>query len=392
MQKSDLSPSRRKLLVSLAPDYPGAFALVPPPTPHTLILNSLQEELPRAREALDLVKDVSARLPNPRLITRTIDRREAVRSSQIEGTSSEVSDLLAYEATGSDEGLPPDVQVTHNYVSALEYGLQQVETHGKAALTTKLIKDLHAHLMANTDFHGEPGEFRKKQNWIGGSNIYRAKFIPPPHEAVDSCIDDLMTLVGYAAREEDQKELSIVMRMAIAHAQFETIHPFIDGNGRVGRLLLPLMLASEGYPPVYLAGYLKENQHEYYDTLAGVQLKDKWTEWVQFFALGVEAAAQESIKTALALEALLEKWRGRVAELGLRSQSVVYRFPELMIGNPVLTAHRAKDLLGISFPSASATLDQLEGMGILKQPKKKQRNRTFIAHEVIEILNRPPQR
>lgn len=388
MQKTDFCPARRKLLVPAA-GYSGAFALVPPPTPRGLDLKGLRDELPRARAALDLLKDLSSRLPNPDLITRTADRREAVRSSQIEGTNSGVNDLLTYEATGSDEGLPPDVLVTLNYVRALEYGLQKVRQSGVSALTCNLIKELHAHLMDGVDYNGTPGEFRERQNWIGGGNIYNARFVPPPPGNVQACMDDLESLLRYSAAEEDQMVLSVVIRMAIAHAQFETIHPFIDGNGRVGRILLPLMLAGEGYPPVYLAGYLKDNQREYYDVLAGVQLREKWSEWVKFFAIGVEAAVRESIKTAIELENILKKWTGLVAGLGLRSHSVLYKFPELMIGTPVLTAHHAKDTLGISFPAASAALAALEKMGILVQPVKHQRNRTFVAKEVIDVLNRP---
>ncbi|ABQ28072.1 Fic family protein [Geotalea uraniireducens] len=388
MQRTDLCPARRKLLVP-AVGYSGAFALIPPPTPRGLELKGLRDELPRARAALDLLKDLSSRFPNPDLITRTADRREAVRSSQIEGTNSGVNDLLTYEATGSDEGLPPDVLVTLNYVRALEYGLQKVRQSGVPALTCNLIKELHAHLMDGVDYNGTPGEFRKRQNWIGGGNIYNARFVPPPPGNVQACMDNLELLLRYSAAEEDQMVLSVVIRMAIAHAQFETIHPFIDGNGRVGRILLPLMLAAEGYPPVYLAGYLKDNQREYYDALAGVQLREKWSEWVKFFAIGVEAAVQESIKTTIELENILKKWTGLVAGLGLRSHSVLYKFPELMIGTPVLTAHHAKDALGISFPAASAALAALEKMGILVQPVKHQRNRTFVAKEVIDVLNRP---
>jgi len=388
MQRTDLCPARRKLLVPAA-GYSGAFALIPPPTPRGLELKGLRDELPRARAALDLLKDLSSRLPNPDLITRTADRREAVRSSQIEGTNSGVNDLLTYEATGSDEGLPPDVLVTHNYVRALEYGLQKVRQSGVSALTCNLITELHARLMDGVDYDGTPGEFRERQNWIGGGNIYNARFVPPPPGNVQACMDDLESLLRYSAAEEDQMVLSVVIRMAIAHAQFETIHPFVDGNGRVGRILLPLMLAAEGYPPVYLAGYLKDKQREYYDALVGVQLREKWSEWVKFFAIGVEAAVQESIKTAIELENILKKWTGLVAGLGLRSHSVLYKFPELMIGTPVLTAHHAKDALGISFPSASAALAALEKMGILVQPVKHQRNRTFVAKEVIDVLNRP---
>ncbi len=361
MKKNDLSSPRQKLLVPCI-GYSGAFALIPPPTPRVLDLSGLGDELRRASNALELLKDLSSRLPNPNLITRTADRREAVRS----------------------------IQVTRNYVRALEYGLQKVRQSGASAINCNLVKELHAHLMDGVEYNGTPGEFRKKQNWIGGGgNIYKARFVPPPHDHVQACMGDLELLLQYSPSEDDQMVLSIVVRMAIAHAQFETIHPFVDGNGRVGRILLPLMLAAEGYPPVYLAGYLKDNQREYYDGLEGVQLRGKWSEWVQFFAAGVEVGVQESMRTAFDLEGILNKWKGQIAELGLRSQSVLYKFPELMIGTPVLTVHHAKDALGISFPTASAALGELEKMGILVQPVKQQRNRTFMAMEVIDVLNRP---
>jgi Fic family protein len=388
VKTSDLSPARQKLLVPCV-DYPGALALAPPPTPRLLDLKGHGEELRRASTALELLKDLSARLPNPDLITRTADRREAVRSSQIEGTNSGVNDLFTYEATWSAEGLPPDVRITQNYVAALEFGLQKVRKSGPAALDSSLIKELHAHLMDGEE-SGGAGEYRKKQNWIGGGgNIYRARFVPPPPDRVSACMDDLDRLLTYSPGEETQMVLSLTMRIAIAHAQFETIHPFVDGNGRVGRILLPLMLAAESYPPVYLAGYLKDNQQEYYDALAGVQLRDEWSAWVRFFACGVEEGVQESLRTALALEGILKQWQAQLAQLELRSHAVLLRFPELMIGTPVLTAHRAKDALGISFPAASAALAQLEKLGILVQPVKQQRNRIFVAKDVIEVLNRP---
>lgn len=389
MQKKDLSPARQQRLVPVD-GYSGALALIPPPTPRALNLSGVRSELTRAHAALALLKDLSSRLPNPDLLTRTADRREAVRSSQIEGTSSEIDDLFAYEATGNDEGMPPDVHVTRNYVVALDSGLKKVREIGASVINCVLIKEIHTQLMDGVDYNGTPGQFRDKQNWIGGGGrIDSARYVPPPPGNVQACMDDLETLLQYSASEEEQMVLSVVTRMAIAHVQFESIHPFIDGNGRVGRILLPLMLAAEGYPPAYLAGYLKDNQQEYYDALAGVQLKDKWSEWVGFFGLGVEAAAQESIRTGLALERVLANWKEAVAGLGLRSHSVLYKFPELMIGTPVLTAHKAKDALDISFPSASAALVQLEKMGILTRPNKYRRNRVFVAKEVIDILNHP---
>ena len=391
MRKTDLSPERRKLLVPVA-SHSGAFALVPPHTPRVdqlTGLHGLKGEVSRAHAALANLQALTEGLPNPDLVTRTADRREAVRSSQIEGTSSGINELLTFEATGSEEGLPPDVRVTLNYVTSLEYGLQQVRKHGITVFTSGLIKQLHACLMSGVEYIWTPGEFRDKQNWIGGFKIDQARFVPPPADNVPGCMEDLIAMLQYVPAEEEQIEIPIVIRMAVVHAQFETIHPFFDGNGRVGRILLPLMLAAEGYPPVYLAGYLKDNQREYYDALAGVQLQGKWAEWIKFFAIGVDAAVQESISTALGLEAILRKWKEIVAELGLRRQSVLHKFPELMLGTPVLTAHKAKDALGISFPSASAALALLEEKGILVQREKQQRYRTFYAKDVIDLLNRP---
>jgi len=252
-----------------------------------------------------------------------------------------------------------------------------------------LIQELHAQLMAGVDDPWTPGAFRDRQNWIGGLKIDQARFVPPPADQVPECMDDLLAMLRYRPAEEDQFEIPMVVRMAVVHAQFETIHPFFDGNGRVGRILMPLMLAAEGYPPVYLAGYLKDHQREYYDALAGVQLQGEWAEWIKFFAIGVDAAVQESIGTALGLAAILRKWKELVAGLGLRRHSVLHRFPELMLGTPVLTAHSAKDALGISFPAANAALALLEEQGILVQREKQPRYRTFYARDVIELLNRP---
>jgi len=388
MKKSDLCVARQKLLVPVD-DYPGAFALIPPSTPLFGLLTGTHNELIRAHEALSALKTLTEQLPNPDLVMRTLDRREAVQSSQIEGTHAEVSDLLAYEATGSDEGLPSDVLVTLNYVKALDYGLKTVRNaQCVRSLTNGLIKELHKHLMDGVkDFKGTPGEFRRIQNWIGGFKIYDARFVPPPANKVNGCMADLQSLLQYTPSEEDQMVVSIVLRMAIAHAQFETIHPFVDGNGRVGRLLLPLMLVAEGYPPIYLAGFLKSNQKDYYDTLAGVQLHEQWSDWVKFFAIGVEEAARESIQTAKALLLILNRWQKTLNALAIRSDSAINRLPELLIANPVVTVNKVKDSLNISYPTANAALSKLKEMGILAQTDR-QRNRAFIATEVINLLDK----
>ena len=389
MKTSDLSPERQKLLVPLQ-EYPGASALVPPPVPHTLGLQEVFGDIVKAHEALGAVQTATSRLPNPNLATRTLDRREAVRSSQIEGTSSEVDQVLEYEATGSDNGLPRDVVVTLNYVKALHYGLQQVSSRGSAALDRSLIEMLHRHLMEGTDYKEPPGEFRQRQNWIGGyRNIYDAKFVPPPHDYLGNCVADLERLLRYAPSEEDQTEISIVIRMAIVHAQFETIHPFIDGNGRVGRLLLPLMLFAEGYPPVYLAGFLKENQQEYYDTLGAVQLRGEWAPWVRFLAQGVQVAARETIQTAERLTALLDQWKMLIRTSNVRSDALPHRLPEYLIAHPVVTVRSIQQAFNTSFPTANAALNIMRANGVVEPQTERKRDRVFIATEVISILNQP---
>lgn len=391
MRKSDLNPERQRLLVPLE-SHPGALALVPPPTPKHLQLPGLRGEIAKAHEALGRLQASVSSLPNRNLVTRTLDRREAVRSSQIEGTSSDIDEVLTFEATGNDEGLPSDVLVTLNYVRALEYGLQEVARDGIGALTIDLIKELHARLMEGVRAYGDPaGEFRTRQNWIGGVRIYDAKFVPPPPAHVPECLQDLVGVLQYVPDQEDFYEVPLVMRMAIVHAQFETIHPFLDGNGRVGRILLPLMLAAEGYPPVYLAGFLKANQEIYYQTLGAVQLKGEWTEWVRFLATGVEIACGESIQTANGLSALRGRWQERIASLRLRTDAAANRLPDLLIGTPVVTANQVRQALGIAFPAANRALAQLQELGIVESLTGQKRNRVFIAREVVQLLNQPTQ-
>jgi Fic family protein len=386
MKKTDLSPGRQKQLVPV-PTHSGAFAVVPPAAPRFIPSKGILKEIITAHEALGELRHATTHLPNPNLVTRTFDRREAVRSSQIEGTNSDMHQLFTYEATGSDEGLPSDVLITLNYVKALEVGLTAVNSNGPGAVTEKLIKKLHHVLMNGTDYRGQPGEYRDIQNWISGSKINTARFVPPTPEHVPDCMREFVAFIHDLPSEEDRYEVPIVVRMAIAHAQFETIHPFVDGNGRVGRLLLPIMLSAEGYLPVYIAGYLKNNQHEYYDTLAGVQLREEWHPWIKFFATAVEESAKESILTARALDTLLQQWEGRITASGVRSDSVVYKLPKLLIGRPVVTARHVESELGVSFPAANNALAKLEEMGIVTVSHKQQRNRTFVAHEAIEILN-----
>jgi Fic family protein len=264
------------------------------------------------------------------------------------------------------------------------------ECHNEVQLegiSQQLVLDLHKQLMDGvTDFHGIPGEYRAKQNWIGGFRIYDARFVPPPAANVPDCMADLISFMQNPLDEENPIEMPIVIRMAIAHAQFESIHPFIDGNGRVGRLLLPLMLSADNYPPVYLAGFLKQNQSDYFELLLGVQLQEKWLEWIRFFATGVDIAARESIATAESLLALKDEWVSQIAKLNRRADSVINKLPIYLIGNPVTTVNQIKSAMGISFPAANDALASLVKIGILTV-EGGARNRRFVATQVIAILN-----
>ncbi len=383
MKRADLSPAHQKRLVPV-PDRSGAFALIPPPTPNTVPLAGIEHELLKAHESLGLVRKLAADLPNPDLIARTLDRREAVHSSQIEGTRAEVDELFEYEATGDAEGLSGDVRVTLNYVKALDAGLQAVRQAGTSAISVALIQQLHRLLMDGVeDYCDTPGALRSIQNWIGSGNIYDASLVPPPPDQIHPCLDDLSGLLQYQA--DGVAVVSIVVRLAIAHAQFEAIHPFRDGNGRVGRLLLPIMLAAEGYPPVYLAGYLKSNQRSYYATLLAAQTRGEWQNWVRFLARGVSASCTEAAMLTRNLLTLRDAWRQHVATL--RGDATGRKLIEMLLGTPIVTANSVKERLGVSFPAANTAIAQLVRLGIL-QASERRRNRVFVAHEVVALLRR----
>ncbi|MDF3029707.1 MAG: filamentation induced by cAMP protein Fic [Moraxellaceae bacterium] len=387
MRTTDLSPDRRQNLVR-SEEYPNVHAFVPPPTPRRLPAQGLDRALQRAHEALGTLAQSVLHLPEPDLITRTLARREAVHSSQIEGTQAGLDTLYEYECTGSAEHLPADVRTTRNYVDALELGLRAIRgPGGRQALSLALVQDMHRVLMTGTDYPDVPGRFRTRQNWIGGRRIENATFVPPPPQEVPRCMEELeASMLRYAPREDEPFSLSAVVQMAIAHAQFETVHPFRDGNGRVGRLLLPLILEAERYPPLYLSGYLHRHQRDYYAALAGVQLRGEWQIWVEFLAEAVVVSCQEAIALAQDLLAIRQRWDGALA--GLRSDAAARKLPTLLLGHPVTSVKEIGALLDISFPAANAALGALVEKGMLEAPEGRKRNRIFVAREIIERLER----
>ena len=389
MRKSDLSPERQARLEPV-PGKPVVFALDPPPIGRIEEFSGRLAASESMRDAVRMLEDLrleSARLPQPDLVTRTLSRREAVLSSHIEGTQSGLSDLFEYECTLDDARLPRDVRTTLAYVRALELGLQAVRTQGHAAFTLPFISSIHRCLMEEEPaYRDAPGQLRQVQNWIGGLRIEDARFVPPRPERVQ---DGLHELIDHALdyRPEGVMVMHVLRRAAIVHAQFETIHPFRDGNGRTGRLLIPLQLAAEGYPALYVAGPLYRNRREYFDSLLGVQLRSDWQGWMSFFAQAVMLACEEALETTQALIALRDRWRALVADR--RSDSASRKLVEMLIGQPVVTATQVGARLEVSFPTASHALADLVQKGIVREPGNR-RNRVFVAEEVIRILEGKP--
>jgi Fic family protein len=362
-------------------------ALVPPFTPRELDASSVIGGLMQAERGIASTAAVAKLLPHPDLITRSLERREAVLSSQIEGTRTDLTQLLEYEATGSDEGLPDDAAVTLGYVRALDHGLRAVRREGGPKhLTLDLIRQLHRVLITGSDYrHLEgPGEWRRAQNWIGARRIEDATLVPPPVSHLEDCLLDLEDFLqgGLSA----PGVMTLPIRMAVAHAQFETIHPFSDGNGRVGRLLPPLMMAAEGLPPLYLAGYLKANQRDYYNRLADVQLRGRWTEWLEFFLAGIAASAATEQTTAEALIDIRRRWQEAASRL--RADSAAKKLLDVFLGAPVQSVASARAAIGVSPQAANTGIAALLDLGILREATGRRWGRNFQAHEVIAALER----
>jgi Fic family protein len=390
MRREDVAIDRQPYLVP-ALGHPHVCALVAPPTPRVIPLDRSHEAgFAEAHAALGRLQGTLNRIPNVDMVTRTLAHREAVRSSQIEGTKTDLSQLHTYEATKGTSGLPPDVRVTERYVMALQHGLDRVRTDGRRALTLALIDELHAILMQDDDAAHPSGAYREHQAWIGSAaRIEDATFVPAPPAEIAGCMTEMAAgILQYAPREDEQTALSVLAQLAIAQAQFETIHPFHDGNGRTGRLLLPLILAAEGFPPLYLSGALLRARTQYYAALADVQLRGNWGPWLKLLGRSVVDACQDSISIALDLLALVERWEAQVREY--RVDSATRRLPRFLIGHPVLSVQQAAKGLGVSVPAANIALNNMLKAGIVSLVNERQWGRVFQAREVLQRLDRPP--
>ena len=280
--------------------------------------------------------------------------------------------------------------MTLGYVRALDHGLRAVRRKGGPKhLTLDLIRELHRVLMSGPDYRYPegPGEWRRAQNWIGGRRIEDATLIPPPGSHLASCLLDLETFLQIDL--DSPTVMALPLRLGVAHVQFEAIHPFSDGNGRVGRLLPPLMMAAEGLPPIYLAGYLKANQRDYYDLLADVQLKGRWTPWLEWFLKGVAVAARTEQATAQALLSIRQGWQERTAHM--RTDATARRLLDVFLGAPVQTVASAREALNVSPQAANTGIDALLNLGILQEMTGRKWGRSFQAHEVLAALERKPE-
>lgn len=390
MRRDQIAAERQPYLVP-ALGHPNVHALVAPPTPRIIPdAGQHQTQLAQAHAALGRLQGAMAHIPNADRVTRTLARREAVKSSQIEGTWATLPQLLTYEATRAVGAMPADVKITERYVTALQHGLERIRNEGRQALDLRLIHELHALLMQDDVGRFPVGAYRTDQVWIGpGERIEDATFVPAPPAQVQRCMDEMAeNILQYVPREHEQMVPTLMAQLAIAHAQFETIHPYHDGNGRTGRLLLPLMLAAEGYPPLYLSGALLRAKPRYYEALASVQLRGDWGPWLQLLSLAVVESCNESIAIAGDLVAMAERWEQQLSRY--RAHSATRRLPRFLLGYPVLSVQQAVEGLGISQPAANAALNNLRAAGIVSLVNERQWGRVFQATDILLRLDRPP--
>lgn len=361
-----------------------AFVPAPlPPVPPLLLEGPLQLALESAVLALGRLDGVSAHLPDKALFLYAYVRKEAVLSSQIEGTQSSLSDLLLFELDETP-GVPlEDVVEVSNYVAALEHGLARLREG--FPLSNRLIREIHGVLLSRGRGSGkDAGEFRRSQNWIGGTRPGNAVFVPPPHTDVADC---MAALERFFHGEDDG--LPMLVRAGLAHVQFETIHPFLDGNGRVGRLLITLLLCNAGIlrePLLYLSLYLKQNRAAYYELLDRVRRTGDWEAWLAFFLEGVRVTAQGAVSTAERLSEMFSADRARIETKGRRAGSAL-RVHEALKLRPILSLPEVCSSTGLSFPAASSAMSLLTELGIAREITGKRRNRLFVYDQYLGALN-----
>ncbi len=355
-----------------------------PPTPPVMLEGTLQRSFETAVLALGRLDSISSLLPDSDVFFYSYIRKEAVLSSQIEGTQSSLSDLLLFESGEEPPATPiNDAIETVNYVSALEHGLKRLRED--FPLSNRLIREIHGVLLSRgRGAKKDPGEFRRSQNWIGGSRPGNAVFVPPPHLEVPDC---MAALERFLHNEDDG--LPVLMRAALAHVQFETIHPFLDGNGRVGRLLITFLFCHAGLlhkPMLYLSLYLKQHRSTYYRLLDHVRQTGDWEEWLAFFFEGVRTTSENAVSTARDLRETFEADKKRIESQGRRAGAAL-RVHQVLQARPLLSIPQVCKQTKLSYPGAAAGMKLLVELGVARELTGKPRHQRFAYRRCLEILS-----
>lgn len=358
---------------------------IPAPLPPELRWNQhLVRALSDADRLIGRLAGEGGSLPNPHVLMRPFVRREAVLSSRIEGTQATLGELLAAEAGAAVDRSPEDLREVGNYVLALEHGIERLK---ELPLCSRLIREVHEKLMRGVrGDRAQPGSFRRIQNWIGrpGSTPATATFVPPPPDSVEPCIAQWETFM-------QEQSLPPLVQIALAHYQFEAIHPFLDGNGRVGRLLITLFLVERRILPaplLYLSAFFEATRRDYYGGLRAVSERAAWDEWLEYFLNGVARMSEDALGRAARINALLARWRVAAAGGGTNTP---LRLLDLLAANPFVTATHASEKLDVAFTTAQRAIAKLEGLKIVSASNDAERGRVYCAKSILEILEEPAQ-
>ncbi|RLL86638.1 Fic family protein [Mesotoga sp. H07pep.5.4] len=372
------SPGRVQKVIGSGFSY---WAFIPDPLPPKLnYVDNLVVALGEANRAMGEFSGLLAGSPGTRLLIRPLLRKEAVSSSQIEGTTSEIADLYLFEAEDESSGLSGDVREVSNYLKALEYGLERIKT---LPVSTRLFRELHAILMKGVrGGHAYPGELRTTQNWIGkpGCTLSEADFVPPPPEELNKCLAKLELFINSEAK------IPSLVKLALVHYQFEAIHPFVDGNGRVGRLLIALLKTSWGMldqPGLYLSGYFEANRQEYYSRLRSVSFDGDWNAWILFFIEAVLEQSNAGKRKLREMMNLRNDWIQRVRSI---SSSLPLTLIDHLFENPILTIPQASKRLNVTYVSARRAIESLCKKGILTQLDESKYAKKYVASELLEMI------
>lgn len=377
-------PTGRYEVTNVGGETVRAFIPHPlPPQPPLSLDARRQQLLERATLALGRLDSVSLLLPEPDLFLYSYVRREAVLSSQIEGTQSTLEQLLLFELDEAP-GVPfNEVVEVSNYVAALDYGLKRLKEG--FPLSNRLIREMHEILLSRgRGSEKTPGQFRKTQNWIGGTRPGNAHFVPPPPQYIEECMASLERFL----HDENQPYPALV-KAALAHVQFETIHPFLDGNGRIGRLLIAFILHHDGLlsqPLLYLSLYFKQHRAEYYRLLDLVRTDGDWEAWLDFFLEGVERTATNAVETAKRLLSLFQRDEQKIQQTQQRASTTLRVF-RVLCERPLVHLNQVCDRTGLSFPAATRAMEVLENLNIVREITGRRRNRVFVYQDYLHILS-----